>query len=401
MAEVDRGSDAYQAVVVGGGMIGAAATLGLARQGHRVLLVEPRPPTVRRGAFDWELRTVALSPASRRFLETLGAWGEMPASPFRRMEVWEERGTRAMVFDAAEAGREELGWIVENGPVCVALWEALARQPAVTVVREPVLGITPGAAAVTVEVGETSISARLVVAADGAASPIRQQLGVAVETFDVGHVAVATVARFAGPHEATAYQRFLLGGPLALLPAPHPRVCSVIWSQSPEQARERLAMDDAGFAEALSRATQGRLGEVEAVDQRVGFPLGQQLAASFAPAPRVLLVGDAARVLHPLAGQGANLGLEDVREVLTLLERTGGGDPGAAGLWRAYDRQRAARARLMIGAMDALRRVYALDDPLLQWLRNVGVGWLDRAGPVKRQIMQEAMGLGPVSRGSG
>ncbi len=396
-ASVDQGP--YDVAVVGGGMIGAAAALGLARQGRRVLLLEPRRPEVRRGLFGWELRTVALSPASRRLLEELGVWAGLPRAPYRRMEVWEERGTQAMIFDAAEVDRDELGWIVENGPATLALWDALAQRPEVTIAAAPVTGVAPGPEAATVALGDASVTAGLVVAADGAASPVREGLGVSLQTFDVGHMAVATAARFARAHEATAYQRFLIDGPLALLPGRDPRVCSVIWSQSPERARQRLALDAGDFAAALTRATQGRLGDVEAVDARVGFPLSQQLAASFAPHPRVLLVGDAARVLHPLAGQGANLGLEDVRDLLAVLDQAGGGDPGAPGLWRAFDRQRTARARFMVGVMGALRRVYAQGDPVSQLLRNLGVRWLDRAAPVKRQIMQEAMGLGPVGRG--
>lgn len=382
-------------------MIGAAAALGLAQRGRRVLLLEPVEPEVRRGVLDWDLRTVAVSPGSQSLLGALGVWSDVPRAPFRRMEVWEERGTQAITFDAAEANREELGWIVENGPITVALWNALRRCPQVTVDAARVTALRADADQVVLELGERQAVARLVVAADGAASAVREHLGVAVETFDVGHVALASAARFACPHGAVAYQRFLVDGPLALLPGVHERVCSVIWSQSPECARQRLDLDDAAFAAALTRATQSRLGAVEAVDRRIGFPLTQQLAASFAPHPRVLLVGDAARVLHPLAGQGANLGLEDVRDLLAVLDGPGADDPGAPGLWRAFDRQRAARARLMVGVMGALRRVYAQSDPWSQLLRNVGVRWLDRATPVKRQLIEEAMGLGPVGRGFG
>jgi 2-polyprenylphenol 6-hydroxylase len=174
----------------------------------------------------------------------------------------------------------------------------------------------------------------------------------------------------------------------------------VVWSQTPESAERRAALGDAAFCAELGRAVQGRLGNVEDVDRRILFPLWQQLAASFNPHPRVLLIGDAARVLHPLAGLGANVGFEDVRELLAVLENLpGAGDLGAPGLWRAYDRRRMMRARLMLRLMDTLRQVYARGDPFSQWLRNLGIGWLNQAGPIKRQIMKEAMGLGPVARG--
>jgi 2-octaprenylphenol hydroxylase len=318
------------------------------------------------------------------------------------MEVWEERGTRAMEFDAADLGRAELGWIVENGPLCVALWERLERMPGVSVVAAGVTAVQPAPGPASDEIrliaGDRTLAVRLLLAADGAASTVRRLLDVAVRSWDVGHAALATAARFERPHEGAAYQRFLLDGPVALLPTAVPDTCSVIWSQSPEQARRRAALDDAAFAAELERALQHRLGAVTALDRRITFPLQQQLAASFNPHPRVLLLGDAARVVHPLAGLGANLGLEDVRAVLTGLGASGRcGDPGGAGRWRAFDRRRTARSRLMLDVMLGLRHVYARGDPLSQWLRNVGVDWLNRAAPVKRQIMLEALGLGPVA----
>ncbi len=315
------------------------------------------------------------------------------------MEVWEERGTRAMVFDAAEVAREELGWMVENSPAVVALWEAMRRIGNVDIRLDRVEAVRPSADRVDVALADGPAAARLLLAADGASSAIRTCLGVSVRSADVGHVALATVVRTSLPHQATARQRFLLEGPLALLPSLDPRQCSVVWSQPPEQARRRREQSEAEFAGTLTRAMQGCLGEVEAVDARVVFPLQQQLAATFNPHPRVLLIGDAARVLHPLAGLGGNLGFEDVGELLAVLDRLGpAADPGAAGLWQAFDRHRHTRARLMLGVMDGLRRVYARGDPLSQWLRNTAVGWMGRAAPVKRQVMMEAMGLGPVSR---
>jgi 2-octaprenylphenol hydroxylase len=173
----------------------------------------------------------------------------------------------------------------------------------------------------------------------------------------------------------------------------------VVWSQSPGEAERRLGLGDAAFCAELTRATARCLGAIEAVDRRLAFPLSQVLAADLHPAARVLLVGDAAHVLHPLAGLGANLGFEDVRALLDVLGRLPvGADPGEAMLWTSFARQRRSRARLMIGLMQTLQRLYAGGDPWRQWLRNTGVHWLNRAAPIKRQIMQEAMGLGPLSR---
>jgi 2-polyprenylphenol 6-hydroxylase len=392
----------FDVAVVGGGLIGAGAALGLARQGRRVLLVEPAQPAAQTFRLGIDIRTVAVSPATRNLFEALEVWPHLEPAPYRRMEVWEERGTQAMIFDAADVSRRELGWIVENGPATEALWRALRLQDDVTLCADRVAGVAPGPGSVELDTGGSPVTARLVIAADGASSLVRRHLGVPVQTHDVGHVALATVVRTERPHQGVAYQRFLLDGPVALLPTRDPRLCSVVWSQAPKNAERRNAQSDQDFCAELGRAVQGCLGRVEEVDRRIVFPLQQLLAATFNPHPRVLLIGDAARVLHPLAGLGANVGFEDVRDLLGVLEQVpASGDPGAGGLWRAFDRRRLARARSMLGLMNALRRVYARGDPLSQWVRNLGVGWLNRATPIKRQVMIEAMGLGPVGRGAG
>ncbi|MEQ8484570.1 MAG: FAD-dependent monooxygenase [Pseudomonadales bacterium] len=389
----------YDAVVVGAGLIGAVAALGAADQGLQVLVVDRQAPAPGVGRLGIDIRNIALSPASRALLERVGAWRPEWAAAYRRMEVWEELGTRAMIFDAAEIGRRELGWIVENGPPAAALWEALQRHPNVTVLLGQVDAVAPGDSVVTVTVGDRAVPARLLIAADGARSAVREQLRVALETRPTGQTAVVTVVRCERPHEAVALQRFLLDGPLALLPSLDPHLCSVVWSQSTAQAERRLALSDAEFGHELARALQHRLGAVMDVDRRSGLPLVQQLCRTFNPHPRVLLVGDAAHVLHPLAGLGANVGFEDVRDLVTVLEGLGGGaDPGTDGVWRAFDRRRGARARMMITAMSVLRQVYAQGDPLSQWLRNSAIGWLNRTVALKRQIVLEAMGLGPIAR---
>jgi ubiquinone biosynthesis UbiH/UbiF/VisC/COQ6 family hydroxylase len=389
----------YDVAVVGAGLIGAAAALGLAAQGRRVLVVDQHAPALSPGRLGIDIRNVAISPGSRAVLEKVAAWRPALAAAYRRMEVWEERGTRAMCFDAAELGRDALGWIVENGPLVTHLWDALGRHPRVTRHLGTVRAVQPGAASVTLTLDGLAAEASLLVAADGARSAVRTLLGVKLQTRPVGQTALATVVRTERRHQATALQRFLLDGPLALLPSLAEDVCSVVWSQSEAVAQRRLALDDQAFGGELADALQHRLGAVQAVDQRIGFPLQQQLAATFHPHDRVLLIGDAAHVLHPLAGLGANLGFEDARDLLGVLGGLGtAADPGAPGLWRGFDRRRHSRARMMLDAMALLRRVYAEPDPLFGWLRNAGVGLLDRAVPIKRQIVLEAMGLGPMSR---
>jgi 2-octaprenylphenol hydroxylase len=319
------------------------------------------------------------------------------------MRVWEERGTRAIDFDAALVARSELGWIVENGPLVALLWQRLRALDNVVVhTGDRLAGIERCADEVRLQIcsGADSrwVKARLVIGADGARSSVRQLLGVRADTFDTGHHALATVVRTSLPHRGWAYQRFLLDGPLALLPGTQPRISAVVWSQPPEVAARRAALDSRSFCAELSAAVEGCLGAVETADRRMVFPLQQMLVSTFQPDERVLLIGDAARVLHPLAGLGANLGFEDVADLLAQLDRLAGrGDPGLSGLWQGFARRRRWRSQILVELMGGLRRIYARGDPLFGLLRNVGVGWLDAAAPLKRQIIREALGLGPLS----
>ena len=172
----------------------------------------------------------------------------------------------------------------------------------------------------------------------------------------------------------------------------------MVWSQSAECARRRGRLDDAGFGAELARAAGFGPGEIVAVDERVTFPVSQAIAHRVNPHPRVLLIGDAARTIHPLAGLGVNLGFEDVGGLLRVLRRVADGDPGAGGLWGAFARRRKARGLAMMRFLAGLRAFYGMRQPLPHWVRNLGVRLVNRAGPVKRQLMREAMGFGPIAR---
>ncbi len=385
--------------VVGGGLIGVAAALGLARLGARVVLLERQPPQGSSGRFGMDVRHVTLSPASAALLEQLGVWRELDAVPFSAMRVWEDWGSQDIRFDAAEVGRTELGWIVENAPTLQALFTALEREPEVRCVfggELEALELMPERA--VLQAGGASVTCRLVVGVDGARSTVRELVNAETSVFPTGHHALATLVQVSRPHRGLACQRFLLDGPLALLPSREPKLVSVVWSQSPEQAARRRELPEPAFCAELGAAIEGAFGAVEATDARFVFPVAQHLVERMDPAPRVLLLGDAAHVLHPLAGFGANLGFEDVRD---LLERFAGlpacQDPGSARIWRRFARQRKARAGMLLTLMATLRSVYAEDEPLLVWLRNHGVRLTGAAAPLKRQIMREALGITPLA----
>jgi 2-polyprenylphenol 6-hydroxylase len=412
-------ADDYDVVVAGGGLVGATAALALARCGRSVALIDRQRPVVRRGALGFDVRTVALNLASERLLAELGVWHRLDVCRYRRVVVWEETGSAMLEFLAEDAAVKDLGAIAEAGPATHVIWQAADDEPRLTSIRGELTAVEPAAAgpaprgrsrtpgggagsAVKIALGDRRLSARLLIAADGAESTVRRLLGVPAEIRATPHMAIATVVEMAGTHEATAWQRFLHDGPLALLPLPgrSQHVCSVVWSQSRAEAERRMQLDDAAFRSELQMASEGRLGSVREVDRRASFVLRQQLSADFFPAPGVILVGDAARVLHPLAGQGVNAGLEDVRELVAIAAAVEASDLPRPDVWRGFARRRRLRSRLMLRAMDAFRQAYAIEDPVLQWLRNVGVRRLDAMPPLKRTLIMEALGIGPFSLGA-
>ena len=382
--------------VVGGGPVGAATALGLADAGRHVALIEQHQPQVQVGSLGMDLRTLALSPASQALLADLGLWDGLKPTPYQAMQVWEERGTAAIHFEASDVDRAELGWMQEQSPLTQAAWQRLAEHSnAELIVREVPSAVEPQRDAVAIDVGDRRLRAPLLVAADGAQSQVREQLGVKARTQDTGQVALVSVVQATAGHDNTAWQRFLHDGPLALLPGRDERTAALVWSQSPSAAARRLDMEESAFCAELTRQSEACIGEICALDRRLTFPLVQSVAASFNPHPRVLLIGDAARVVHLMAGLGLNLGFEDVVSLLRTVQ--GALDPGAPGLWRTFARRRKARAQAMVRMLAALQGFYGFKQPAVQWLRNAGVRWVNDFAPLKRQIIIEAMGLGPLA----
>lgn len=394
MAEGFR--EEFEVAVVGGGPVGAAAALGLAKAGRRVALIERRQPQIEVGSLGMDLRTLALSPASQALLTDLGLWRALQPTPYRAMQVWEERGTAVIRFQASDVDRAELGWMQEYGPLAQAAWQRLAEHSNVElVIGDSPSTVEPQPDAVAIDVGERRMRAALLVAADGAQSPVRQQLGVKAHAQDTGQVALVSVVRATKGHHGTAWQRFLHDGPLALLPGRDERTAALVWSQSPTAAERRLDLDESAFCAELTRQSEACMGQICALDQRLTLPLLQSVASSFNPHSRVLLIGDAARVLHLLAGLGLNLGFEDVAGLLRTAQ--GALDPGAPGLWRTFARRRKARAQAMVRLLAALQGFYGFKQPAIQWLRNAGERLVNDFAPLKRQIILEAMGLGPLA----
>lgn len=387
----------FDVLVVGAGLIGASVALGLARRGYKVALFEHSAPQITRGESGHDPRTVAISPNSQQVLSELGIWQTLEVQPYSRMHVWEDQGTARLKFLASEVGRENLGWIIEVSKAAVQLWEALVAETNVKLVAGKIVSnVDADVQGVRLELGndEKRYRAKFLLAADGAQSSVARFLNVGSVEEDTGHSAIVTIVKTERPHSETAFQRFLHDGPVALLPvAGDGHHLALIWSQSPHIADGRMQLSDAVFCKELEQAVERVLGKIVGVDKRYSFQLQQSLRTSFQPQPRVLFLGDAAHVVHPLAGQGVNLGFEDVAE---LLEIAGSkrDDLGQSGLWTGYARRRRRRARSVQLAMSGFQGVYGSDVPLFQWLRNVGVRALNNSPVVKKQMMKEALGLG-------
>jgi len=377
--------------VVGGGLVGATAALLLQQQGFPVTLIDRRRPQLNKGRLGLDIRNVALSPASRALLERAGIWPCTGVAPYYRMCIWEQWGTGVVHFDAAEAGVPALGWLLEMSPLLVGAWQRMQDTSEIELVEGNIADVLPGDSTVTVSMDHATRSFDFLIAADGAQSVVRKALGLDVVQQSLDQVAIATVVRTANPHEHTAWQRFGTEGPLALLPGPDEHLCSVVWSQTEASAQRRVHLEDDAFRHEIGLACEYCLGEVEAVDARFSFALSQQRVRRCAPHPRVLLIGDAMRVVHPLAGQGVNLGLEDVAALLRVAEQHR--DLAASGIWRRFARQRQMRSRMMMQVMSSLQKIYTNPHPAMTLLRNVGVQSFDALPGLKRQVMREAMGL--------
>ncbi|HEX7342065.1 MAG TPA: FAD-dependent oxidoreductase [Rhodanobacteraceae bacterium] len=383
--------------VVGGGMVGASAALALARVGLSVTLVEAREPRPWRAEDEVDLRVVALAPSSARLLNELGVWNAICAArvqPYRHMHVWDAANGAAIDFDAADIGRQFLGWIAENRLLQSILWDALTDAGVQRLCPASVEGFVAGDDHVHVQLaGGDPLDARLLVAADGAASPLRQQAGIAMRQRDYGQRAVVAHVATERCHQDTAWQRFLPGGPVALLPLSDAR-SSVVWSLPEAEAQRVLALDDAGFMQALGVATDFCLGRVMAATARAAFPLRMQLAQVY-QADRLVLLGDAAHVVHPLAGQGVNLGLRDVVELRDSLcaAQAAGRDMGAHTSLRRYARRRRSADTLDAWGIDMLDRLFSgsAATPKAS-VRELGIRACNDLDLIKRVLSDRASG---------
>ncbi len=402
----------YDIIVVGAGMVGSAIACALAidkRGEHlRIAVVEAsdKPATYNSEAYD--PRVVALTQASRKLLHSLHAWDTIVlqrACPYTDMHVWDAEGTGSIHFDCLEVQQNQLGYIVENSLIASTLAQRMQNLQQIDLLcsarvssfrkdgdSNPSLILEDG----------RELQASMIIAADGANSKLRELVNFRTREWDYGHNAIVTTVKTEQVHQHTAWQRFMETGPLAFLPLEDELMdyetgchhSSIVWSCKPELADELMALDDEAFAKRLGEAFEHKLGNIEEVAKRFSFPLRQRHAVDYVK-PGIALVGDAAHTIHPLAGQGVNLGFLDVTalrdEILRACERR---IPlNDESILRRYQRNRKINNLGVMAAMEGFKRLFGTRNIGVRWARNEGMRKVDSVNTLKNIIVKQAMGL--------
>lgn len=414
----------YDVIIVGGGMVGLSIALLLARgmsqdADFKLALVDGQKgvqqkeaenkeakPAAKEKISQYSPRVSAISLASQALFESLELWQADIAShacSYENMYVWDAEGTGNINFSALDIQQASLGHIVENTVITEALQAALAQCSNLEQFSESqVCAYQSQAETQSISLADgKELQAKLIIAADGANSFIRQEAEFDVKAWSYQHQAIVTTVRTEKSHENTASQCFLRSGPLAFLPLLDQDsdknsqfYSSIVWSCEPEKASEFMAMDKAAFHSALKEAFEGRYGAIEDSAKRLAFPLWQRHATSYVK-QGLALIGDAAHTVHPLAGQGVNLGLLDVLSLYEVISQAlaKGEDFSSEQVLSRYQRQRKGHNLSMMALMETFKRGFATEDLMIRWMRNAGLNFVDKATPIKHQLMKKAMGM--------
>jgi 2-octaprenylphenol hydroxylase len=386
-------SNHFDIVILGGGLNGAALASALKNGPHSIALVEPHPPALStplaKSVAIWDSRIYAYSPGNVEWLKALGGWN----APVRAQAVYAMRihGDDAghLTFDAIDAGLPELAWIAENSRLQAAIWQTLVGHPNVRIIQAPASAVTWGSEAkhqLHLADGQV-LTTDLLIGADGAMSWLRAQAGIGYDEEDYKHIGVVANFETEKPHRGSAFQWFRADGVLAYLPLPGNRI-SMVWSTPPELAAELQALPPEELARRATTAGAGALGNLRCITPAAGFPLKRRRAHEWVR-PGLALIGDAAHTVHPLAGQGVNLGFRDSRLLAEVL--ASGGNPGEIGRLTAYAARRMEDVASMQFTTGSLKKLFARDDSLTRALRNWGMSFANKIHPINQALTRHAV----------
>lgn len=388
---------AYQVAIIGGGMVGATVACLLAEKDISVALVDAGDPSAAWPEDSYDLRVSALTLASINLFKSLNVWDDivqLGEQSVEKMFVWDHFGRGELDIDSADAGEMQMGSVVENRITVLALWEKIRGLSTCDVFKSIRLeGFDTNEERVDIQLSNNiNIKAQLLVGADGSNSKIRQLSGIEHYGWNYQQKALVATVRPEKPHQNTAWQRFLPEGPLALLPL-RDGLISIVWTSATETTEAHLKLSDADFCEALADASEYQLGEFELLGGRGAFPLKLQFSSEYCQ-DRMVLIGDAIHTIHPLAGQGANLGLKDAVTLadVVLKAHQARRDIASQQVLRRYERQRKGDNLLMMGMMDGFKRLFGADEMLVKLTRSSGMELINQSTLLKNQICKYAMG---------
>ena len=386
----------FDIAILGGGMVGATLACALADSDLQVAIIDPKHVDQADFSGLFDLRVSAITRGSQRIFENLQVWPAMQkagVSAFRHMQVWQQDGRGEMSFDCADLSESHLGHIIENRVIVASLYERLAKLENVTLLlgqRCHQLQLQDKQWQLQLDNGEYQTT--LLVGADGSQSWLRQQRGIMTRGWDYDQAALVTYVKTALSHQETAWQRFLATGPLAFLPLKN-GYSSIVWSTQPQQAQALQQMDETAFVERLAEAIEHKLGRVESVGPRAVYPLRFLMAERYID-QQLALVGDAAHTIHPLAGQGVNLGIFDAASLAQVIKTAKQQHQPfySEKVLRSYERWRKSENMSMLVMVDQIQRLYSQEFGLVKWLRGLGMDMVNHLPLLKHQIIDVAMG---------
>lgn len=390
----------YDITIIGGGIVGLACALALAKKGFNLALVEAGKGHAKLLSKDapFDAKIVAITRKSELFFRDLGVWEgilNLRSCAYQQMLVWDASADGQILFTASEFFEPNLGYMIEQSVILGTLWQALLQLDNVSIFTHSQLQKLEHQQQrhLAILSNGQALSAKLIIAADGAASQARQLAQITSQGWDYQQKAVVAIVKGDLPHRLTAFQRFAADGSLALLPLADPFQCAVVWATAPSNAENLIHMTKAAFEKNLTQECDAVMDQMTLMGDRFLFPLHTHHAKNYVQ-ERLALVGDAAHTLHPLAGQGVNLGLLDVQALAAVLihSRQKGRDYGILSVLKRYERQRKFHNQSMILAMEAFKRGFTSQNALIQYLRNQGLSWVDRQHKLKQFLAQVALG---------